>query len=189
MPKTFNGAASSYATPADFLLMADARLIGDLVRDDGSEATPTQLLTDPVVIRALATGWGVVEAVLLKSRRYDSADLLSIPKSSPAGAVLGWLNGGQSLPFFRSRRGYQGMQEVPWFKDSLDMLSRLGSGEIDLPFEETEDAGLPETDPILPTDRYFYNPTLLTLNPRYFPAPRNSWGGSGPGPGGTYGAF
>ena len=52
----------SYASPSEMKARYDARRLGELVKDDGTKATPVQLDTDTVLQAALDDGHGLIDA-------------------------------------------------------------------------------------------------------------------------------
>jgi len=72
----------SYATPADFLARFDARIFGDVVRDDNDQATPQELLDDPNLQAALDDASGDIEAACLVGERYTPTALAGLTGNS-----------------------------------------------------------------------------------------------------------
>ena len=72
----------SLSTPADFKLRYDARILGDLVNDTGSQISPTGLDTDTVLQQMLDDAYGEMVASLLVGARYSEADLASLTGAS-----------------------------------------------------------------------------------------------------------
>jgi hypothetical protein len=182
-PKTFNGALTPYATPAVFLEMADVRLLGDLVRDDGTEATPTQLLTDPNLAIALSRASGLIESAALQGERYTIDDLQSFPDGSNAQALLQGMVCGLAIQYVRRRRGYE-EPDYAMYKDSREQLELLRDGHYIFPFVEVEEAGLVQTMRMFPSSFYQGMPTLLTNNYRSWGFRANRGGNFGWGNGG-----
>ena len=72
----------SYATPADFLARYDARIVGDIVADDGVQVSSSGLLTDPNLLASLADASGDVESACLFGERYTPDDLAALTGNS-----------------------------------------------------------------------------------------------------------
>lgn len=72
----------SYASPAEFLKRYDSRIVGDLVRDDGEQATATELLYDDNLQAALDDASGDIDAALLVGERYYPSDLAALTGNS-----------------------------------------------------------------------------------------------------------
>ena len=66
---------SSYANGTDFLTRYDARLIGDLVRDDGTQENPATLPTNTNLLTALSDAYGDIVAAAVVGDRYTVAQL------------------------------------------------------------------------------------------------------------------
>lgn len=72
----------SFATPAEFLERYDARIFGDVVRDNDEQATPAELLTDPNLQAALNDASGLIESACLVGERYTPTDLEALTGNS-----------------------------------------------------------------------------------------------------------
>lgn len=72
----------SYASPEEFLSRYDARIFGDVVRDDDTQATPQELLVDPNLQAALDDASGDIEAACLFGERYTPDDLAGLTGNS-----------------------------------------------------------------------------------------------------------
>lgn len=72
----------SYATPADFLKRFDARVFGDIVKDDGVQATAVELLTDENLQASLDDASGDIESACLVGERYMPDDLAALTGNS-----------------------------------------------------------------------------------------------------------
>lgn len=181
--KTSASGSEPYASPADYLARVDVGLTGDLVRDDGTRASPAQLLTDPNLAAALADASGMVEAEALASGRYTAADLQALAGNSEA--LLKRIVCGLAVQCLRWRRGIAESSEYPLYAEALKWLEALHEGRAIFAFSETINAGLPVTERMQPFD-YLYNlPTLVTNNSRYWGLRANRRGG----PGGTCGGY
>ena len=72
----------SFSSPSEFLQRYDARIFGDVVRDDGNQATPEELLDDPNLQAALDDASGDITASCLVGERYSPADLAALTGNS-----------------------------------------------------------------------------------------------------------
>lgn len=72
----------SYATPTEFLKRYDARIVGDLVRDSGEQATSAELLDDVNLQAALDDASGDIDAALMVGERYTPTELDSLTGNS-----------------------------------------------------------------------------------------------------------
>lgn len=88
---------ASYATPAQMIVRYNANRLGQLVRDDGSTATPTQLLTDPNLQASLDDGAGQIELAVLAGLRYQLTDLQTLITAYAAGSFNPQYNSGALL--------------------------------------------------------------------------------------------
>jgi phage gp36-like protein len=68
----------SYAIPADLILRKNVDLISDLALDDGSKQGSDDLATNAVVLTALSTASGMVDAAILKAQIYTPAELAGL---------------------------------------------------------------------------------------------------------------
>src|SRR5512135_2358344 len=105
-PKTFVGGSVSYASPADFLIFADAQVLGDLADDLGNRVTPSGLLTDPKLAAALQAASGRVEKSLLHAGKYSLADLQAIPDGTNVSWRLKEIVCGLAVQTMVGRRMY-----------------------------------------------------------------------------------
>lgn len=68
----------SFATPADLKTRYDERLLGQLVRDDGTKASSTALDTDTILQAALDDAAGDIVSACIVGQRYSEDDLNSL---------------------------------------------------------------------------------------------------------------
>jgi len=163
--KTCISSPTPYASPADYLARVDVRLTGDLARDDGTEASPAELLTDPNLAAALADASGIVEACVLTSQRYSVADLGVLTGNSLA--FLKRIICGLAVQCMRWRRGYMEESSYPLYKEAARWLDELHDGREIFAFAETARAGLPDWQAVTPSDLWRYRPTSVTSNPNW----------------------
>lgn len=76
-----------YATATDMISRFDVRNVGDIVSDDGTRATPTELETDPKLTAALDSAAGHINAACLQGERYTVSDLAGLDGDSKAYLV------------------------------------------------------------------------------------------------------
>jgi phage gp36-like protein len=129
----------SYATPSQMLTRYDARRLGDLVVDGDKttpRATPTQLLSDPVLAEMLADASGLIDAALLVGGRYSPADLATLaaveaalPTPSSTFKLLVRLTCDLAYGLLVRRRGL-GMDLAPGYAEAAALLDRLSNGEL-----------------------------------------------------------
>lgn len=132
----------AYATPSNLKDRYDARRLGELVRDDGTKATPAQLDADTVLQAALDDGHSLINSAALAGRRYtpsDLADLTDLDK-----ALLIRLNCDLAYGFLLRRRGFaegEVSRLAPGFEEALQLLQRLKNGDIVFNVESVLEAG------------------------------------------------
>jgi hypothetical protein len=142
--QTPNSSSTPYLTVADFLTLKDVRVVGELVRDDGTQLTAAQLATDPNLLNILAAASGEIESALMASERYSTVDL-----SAPNGNSQVFLKDvAAKLAMYElyARRGAPAPPElvVAGYEQAQDRLAKLATGERVLAFAEVEQAGLPD---------------------------------------------
>lgn len=178
MPLTPNSGLVPYCTPAQYIAREDVRQTGDLVRDDGTQATPSELLTDPNLFVALQDASGEVEAACFVGNRYTAADLQALAaQGGNSGAFLARIVSGLAYGLVHDRRGMVvtvNPQSVPNARAQLDSLR---SGAAIFAFAESEAAGLAYSR--FRTRLELDNAGLLTRSS----AGRRFLGRSWPGPG------
>jgi hypothetical protein len=171
MPMTPNSASTPYASPADFIEYIDANLIGDLLRDDGTRATPTEILADPRVVKHLMRASGWFEAICLRGGRYTAADLQALTGASREYAR--WIVSAKAFLTLAGRRAIA-MPVAQEMQKELDGVEEdLTEGEEIFAFVETEAAGLAAHRPITPEDLRDLTPTLASNMTRMFGQRRN----------------
>jgi hypothetical protein len=164
MAKTSNSSLTPYATPADMLLRFDANFIGELVRDDAGQSTPTQLLTDPVLINLLTRASGKAESIFCRAERYSPVDLQALTGNSVE--LLKDIVCVLAIEYARFRRGQKETGKYPLYDEVLSTLQDFADGNDIFPFIEVEAAGLPGTSVMQPADFFNDLPTLLTEQSR-----------------------
>jgi phage gp36-like protein len=103
----------SFATPADFKLRYDNRLMGMLVRDDGTKATPNDLLTDTVIQTCLDDAAGDIVAACIVGNKYSESDLNGIITAGGASAAhLKRINCDAAIRYLADRRVYTKVNET-----------------------------------------------------------------------------
>lgn len=115
------------ATAADLLLAHDRRAIGDLVRDDSSQATYDETLVDQVVEAALNYAHAMVLSKLQVAGRYSEADLHAVE----ARSALIWVEVELAYGYIKSRRC--GGDQTDGEKRAMSFLDDLAAGKAVLP--------------------------------------------------------
>ena len=159
---TPNGATTSYATPTQFLMFKDYRLIGDLVLDTGVRATSSALLTDDNVQNALNWASGEIESACLTGDKYTVADLQALTGMSQAllqGLVC-------DLAFWKLlTRRYPTMAVTEEYRAAMEKLEKLRFGERIFALQAQGDAGLPNDSEYTPPSTAGLTTTIAC---RYF---------------------
>lgn len=96
---------TNYATGDDFLQRYDARLIGDLVRDDGSQEPPESLPVNENLLAALDDAFGEIMTAIMVGDRYTLAQLDNSALNENALAFLRRLTCDLAFILIHQRRG------------------------------------------------------------------------------------
>lgn len=137
---------ASYAEPSDLLTRYDARVIGDLVKDDGIRAGRDALLDHPVLLAALADASGEIDASVLQAKRYTAADLEALTGNSLAH--LKRLTCTIAFGLLWERRPWSDSEEnarEEAQKRARQALEMLRKGQTIFDVDDVKDAGLPST--------------------------------------------
>ena len=141
-------ATSPYCTPEQFLRWCDARTTGDLVRDDTTRATPTELLTDLVLLQFLQEASGRLESACFMGNRYSVDDLQALQEpvngllTNSAVMLAGIVAGVAAGELARRRPGVDIPESMKAKIDEGEKaLELLSEGERILSFEQTARAG------------------------------------------------
>ena len=130
---TPNSSATSYAQPSDLIIAYDANQVGDLVNDDKTRATASQITTvtsspGPYQTTLAKLKWasGQVEAACLVAGRYQPSDLAAL-----TGMLLALLiDLVCDLAYWKlTIRRYPGTKLTDQAKGALDLLSDLRFGQ------------------------------------------------------------
>ncbi len=92
-----------YSTPADMLQRYDARLVGDLVSDNGVQVPAGDLPTNGVLLSVLLDASAAVDAAVYVGNRYTPAQMASL--STTAAAFVRRLVCDLGLVYLKRRRG------------------------------------------------------------------------------------
>jgi phage gp36-like protein len=163
----------AYATPAQFLVRYDARRLGQLVRDDGTKATPAELLSDDNLAAVLDDASGMIDAAVLRGGRYESSDLTDLTGQSEAYLVR--LCCDLAYGLLVERRGFsQGEAQVSagGYTRALQTLDQLAEGQRVFNVDKAIQAGKPrravidkKLQLISSTRRLFGDLTVREANP------------------------
>lgn len=135
----------SYATPAQLLKRYDARIVGDLVSDNGITVKPPELITNANLLAVLEDASGEVDAAVLQAKRYTTAQLAALTGNSAAYLVR--ITCAIAMGLLWERREISddeddGQRESAQ-KRARQALTDLRKGVTIFDVEDVKDAGLP----------------------------------------------
>lgn len=134
---TVTTSSSSYCSAAVFLKLYDARVIGDLVKDDGTrDASPS---ANANLAFALLAASGAVEAACLPAGRYTPTDLAAL--TGAGQALLQQAVAALAMQMLRSRRARPDDKPLPEYEQTQKLLEALRKGELCFGFTEVQTAG------------------------------------------------
>lgn len=120
---------SLYATGNDMIARYDPRLLGDLVRDDGTQEPLITLPTNSVLLSMLSDAYGQIVAKIVVGDRYTIAQLTPANLAPAALAYLKRLNCDMALIYLKRRRGkYNEKVDGPLDKQNSESLKALQDG-------------------------------------------------------------
>lgn len=117
----------AYATNAEFLQRYDARVVGDLVKDDSTRLPPAELASSPVLTAMLEDASAAINSALFVGARYTTTQLASL--SSTAASFLRRLACDHALIYLKRRRGTFGEKDQPLLEEVNRILKSLRDGE------------------------------------------------------------
>lgn len=122
---------ASFATPTDMMNRYDANRLGQLVKDDGTQATTVALLTDPVLLTMLDDATQFLRSAFIAGNRYSDADLTAFMASTSAGLLIR-LCCDLSYGLLFTRRGYseaETQNASPRYKTAMEMIAGIRDGQ------------------------------------------------------------
>ena len=135
----------AHATAQQLLDRYDKSIVNDLVSDEGTRLSFTDLLVDTKLAAALDDASGEVDAALLVGGRYSSADLSALSGNSLSTLVritceiaIGFLY--DRRPMFRADEGER------WATRTREHLNRMRTGENVFNITANVTAGNPTID-------------------------------------------
>lgn len=175
MSQTPQSSAAPYATPGQLLKCYAKGIVADLCRVSPSSPPPSYLAlvdyrNNPAgkrLYRHLMIGAGEIESYCGVSKRYTRDDLQALTGVSKE--LLVKLNCARA---FWSLANYlkpitSRPEDVPFAKESWELLQLLRTGEAIFSFVETQEAGLPEANPAVPDK--LITPNVVDYAGRLFP--------------------
>lgn len=153
-----NSSQSAYLTGEDFIAYKDMRSIAQYASDDPDNPVPDdQVATNPVVLKILMQASGMLESAVLSSQRYAVSDLQALTGASQEymKSILADI----SMYKLVIRRPGANPPEttVTAYEEAMQALQALANGDRIFAFAEVEEAGLPTTYSITPSDLYRAN--------------------------------
>lgn len=174
--RTTSGSEVAYATPLDVRLRYDIRSVGDLVRDDNTQATVPEIDVDAVIAEFLKDASGRVEAAALVGRLYSSTDLDTIAAGrTNSGALLRRIVCDLVAEELRRRRMIAGDEPLPGYAEAIDYLNQLRIGAVIFAFAEVGAAGLAVSSPYTDFDLDRLN--LVSSRTRFYGVRQNRFDG------------
>lgn len=142
----------AYATPAQLLERYDARVVGDLVSDNGVQVKKPDLLTNTNLQAALDDASGEIDASVLQANRYTTAQLTALTGNSAKHLVR--LCCAIAIGLLWERRQVSDdedeAQRETAQKRARQALDALRKGQTIFDVEVAKDAGLPHsTEPTI----------------------------------------
>lgn len=135
----------SYALPEDFLKRYDARIFGDIVRDDGEQATAAELLSDANLQAALDDASGDIEGACLVGERYTPTQLAALTGNSQSLLIRICCDIAVAF-LLRRRPSSDPDQDIRQLELAETHLVRLRRGEqVFFQGDEVDAAGVPDT--------------------------------------------
>lgn len=129
----------AYCTNTQAILFFDSNLLGQLVLDNGAQATEAQLATNPKLTAALSAASGEINMAAQVSDRYEVSDLESLTGDDAMrlAELCAWL----AIPRLLGRRN-PSIEKYPEIEEAQLMLQAIREGIRIFPVEKAELAGL-----------------------------------------------
>ncbi len=144
MAQTVLTSATAYAAPGDLVNYCDVRQIGDWCSDDDTRVSASNVLTNTIVLAALSTASGRVEASCLKGGRYTPADLQAL--TGVGQMFLKELVCVLAMYYLARRRRFRFSEtRLPDIAEAEKALKSLELGQTIFSFEDSASAGLAAT--------------------------------------------
>lgn len=174
-PQTPDSSTAPFISAANFLRCYSPAIVGNLLRATPSSPDPSYLaMIDPAnpagdkLLFHLQIGAGDIELACTVAKRYTPADLNAL--TGVSRTILWKLNAARGMwslaQFLKPITGR--MEDVPFAKESAEILELLTNGERIFGFVESMEAGLPSVVPPNPAALLTPNP-LSRISERLFP--------------------
>ena len=119
----------------------DVRTIGDLLSDNNTRVTPSDVLTSTLLNTLLLAASGYVELATYAGNRYTVQDLQSLPDPSGQLEVLKDLVCARCMKKLMERRPHVLAKAPDWVAEALVLLNQLRQGERIFGFLQSASAG------------------------------------------------
>jgi phage gp36-like protein len=161
-----------YATANDFLERYDARLIGDLVSDDGTRVEVGDLPANAVVLAVLNDAGATVDAAVYVGNRYTPAQMSDL--SDTAAAFVRRLVCDLALLYIKRRRGrFDPEKDAALLREVNDTLGALRDGKDLLLLTNQSEAQASTVELVRPELISVNRPrTIQNQTQNYYPNPR-----------------
>lgn len=161
-----------YATANDFLERYDARLIGDLVSDDGTRVEVGDLPANAVVLAVLNDAGATVDAAVYVGNRYTPAQMSDL--SDTAAAFVRRLVCDLALIYIKRRRGrFDPEKDAALLREVNDTLGALRDGKDLLLLTNQSEAQASTVELVRPELISVNRPrTIQNQTQNYYPNPR-----------------
>lgn len=148
----------------------DARILGDLVADDGTRVSSGALATDTNLTTALEDASGQILLACHVGARYTEADLSGL--SGNSASYLERLTCDLAFAYLRQRRGYD-VEQFLNVRESFNILDRLRLGERVFDVANVKNAGNPSAEAI-PTNVFSNQNFVRDYASRFYPNRRHT---------------
>jgi hypothetical protein len=168
----------AYLTAGEFLLRYDQNRVADYVTlDPNSPVEPANLTSDAVLLALLEDGKDLILAAARVGGRYTDAQLDGLSDN-----FIKRLNAALTYGLIVERKGYTGAELkvlAPGYDTALGWLAQLEAGSLIFNIQAAADAGVTQTQQVVPA----VNPVSVVyttrLLPRFFGSTGQANGGCG----------
>lgn len=163
-----------FATGSDMLARYDARLLGDLVRDDGTQEPSVSLAANANLTAAITDATAVIQSAIVVGNRYTLSQISSLSDSSES--VLRRICCDLALIYLKRRRGkFNAENDGPLLESVEASIKSLRDGENLLMIGTATESPASVAELSVPTLVTIQNRhTLRDTVKNYFPMRRHS---------------
>lgn len=161
----------AYASGANLLERYDARDIGDLVADDGTQITAVNIPTNTNVLAALNDASGEIDAALMVGNRYAASELSGLTGNSQYHLIR--MTCDIAMARIMGRRPGRDIEKLKAMMELAEShLERLRNGENVFNLADQKDAGNPSASGLSAVE-YSQSGLIRDRSRNYYPI-RNS---------------